>query len=159
MVLLLLVLVPAAVVGMCVLVGYGLTGLGRAAFRRGGPEGWLRGFAGLLGGFAVACYAWGLLHVVGAVLGAEDGGTSSSPLIPCRTPGQEERAATVIDYTVAYVPLRFVCETTGGGSYAAESVPAYVNPAVFGLAVGAAVCRGAVGVLAGRRDGGGGRGR
>ncbi|MFF8192280.1 hypothetical protein ACF05L_15795 [Streptomyces bobili] len=54
------------------------------------------------------------------------------------TPGQEERASTVVDYTVSYVPLRFVCETSGGGSYASDTVPDYVNPGVLVLALTAA---------------------
>lgn len=52
--------------------------------------------------------------------------------------------AHVVDYTVSYVPLGFVCETTGGGGYDSGSVPGYVNPAAlgFGLAGVAAVAAG-----------------
>ncbi|WP_404956536.1 hypothetical protein [Streptomyces sp. 147326] len=84
---------------------------------------------------------------------AEDGGASSSPLLPCRTPGQEERASKVVGYTVDYVPLRFVRETTGGGRYAAESVPGYVNPAVAGFALAGVVCGAAPAPASGRRTG------
>jgi hypothetical protein len=94
----------------------------------------------LLGDVAAALYPWGLLHVASAVVEAEDGGTNSSPLRPCRTPGHWERALSVVNYTVDYVPLRFVRETKDGRSYAAESVPGYVNPAVLCFALAAAVC-------------------
>ncbi|MFI7352324.1 hypothetical protein ACIBTP_00070 [Streptomyces avidinii] len=143
MALLLLLLLPALPVLTLGLLGHGIAGLRR---RR-----WHRPTAALLGACAAGLYAWGLLHVAGAVLAAEDGGAGSSPLLPCRTPGQEERASHVVDYSVDYVPLRFVCETTGGGSYAAESVPGYVNPAVLGLASAAAACVGAGALDAERR--------
>ncbi|MFJ4198159.1 hypothetical protein ACIP2Y_00765 [Streptomyces sviceus] len=97
----------------------------------------LRGTAALAGAGAAAVYAWGLLHLVGAVLEAEDGGMGSSPLPPCRG---NEQAAHVIDYSVNYVPLSFDCETTGGGSYTAEVIPAYVNPVAVGLALAAVGC-------------------
>ncbi|MFE9636191.1 hypothetical protein [Streptomyces sp. NPDC006463] len=151
MALLLLLLIPAGLVAAFGFFGYGLVTLGRIGRRRTGPPVWQRGLAALLAGVAAAFYTWGLLHVAGAVVDAEDGGTDSSPLRPCRTPGQWERALTVVDYTVDYVPLRFVCETTGGGRYAAESVPGYVNPAVLGFALAAAVCAGAAAVGSERR--------
>ncbi|MFF4431549.1 hypothetical protein ACFYZ4_20545 [Streptomyces sp. NPDC001513] len=143
MALLLLLLIPAAPVVALGLLGYGVATLGR--------RGRHRNVAALLGAVAAGLYTWGLLHVAGAVVEAEDGGASSSPLLPCRTPGQEERAAKVVDYSVDYVPLRFVCETTGGGSYAAESVPGYVNPAVAGLTLAAAVCAVVPALVSGRR--------
>ncbi|MFG2980690.1 hypothetical protein ACGFYQ_05445 [Streptomyces sp. NPDC048258] len=151
MALLLLLLVPAGLVAGLGLLGYGFVTLGRVGRRRTGDRVWHRGLAALLGAVAVAFYTWGLLHVAGAVVDAEDGGTDSSPLRPCRTPGQWERALTVVDYTVDYVPLRFVCETTGGGRYAAESVPGYVNPAVLGFALAAVVCAGAAALESERR--------
>lgn len=94
----------------------------------------LRGLALCSGALALALYCWGLLNVLGTVLDAEDGGTDSSPVRPCRTEGVE-----AVDYTVDYVPLRFVCETRGGGSYVADSVPGYVNPGAFGFALAGAV--------------------
>jgi len=99
----------------------------------------LRKLATVAGLAAFALYLWGLLHVLGALVQAEDGGADSSPILPCRTTnGQEDgpedpRAAQVVDYSVNFVPLRFVCETTGGGSYVTDTVPGYVNPALFGL--------------------------
>ncbi|MFE3030154.1 hypothetical protein ACFXKY_00710 [Streptomyces canus] len=51
-----------------------------------------------------------------------------------------EQVAEVIDYSVGYLPLSFDCETTGGGSYTAEVIPAYVNPAAVGLALAAVGC-------------------
>jgi hypothetical protein len=143
MVFLLLLLIPAGLVVPFALAGYGFGTLGRVGLRRADRQVWLRSVAALLGAVAAALYTWGLLLVTGAVLDAEDGGTDSSPLRPCRTPGQWERALSVVDYTVDYVPLRFVCETKGGGTYSAESVPGYVNPAVLGFALAAAVCVGA----------------
>ncbi|MEU9082283.1 hypothetical protein [Streptomyces sp. NPDC048357] len=143
MALLLLLLIPATPVVALGLLGYGLGTLGR--------RGRHRNAAALLGAVAAGFYTWGLLHVAGAVVEAEDGGASSSPLLPCRTPGQEERAARVVDYSVDYLPLRFVCETTGGGSYAAESVPGHVNPAVAGLVLAAAGCAVVPALVSGRR--------
>ncbi|MEV7560049.1 hypothetical protein, partial [Streptomyces sp. NPDC089795] len=113
MVLLLVLLLPAVSLLALGLLGRGLATLGR--------RGWLRPTAALLGACAAGVYAWGLLHVAGAVIAAADGGAGSSPPAPCRTPGLEERAAHVTDYGVDYVPLRFVCRTTGGGGYAAAA--------------------------------------
>ncbi|MFF3460500.1 hypothetical protein ACFYXH_40730 [Streptomyces sp. NPDC002730] len=143
MALLLVLVIPAGLISFCTLVGYGLGTLGRVGLRRADRQRWLRSSAALLGAVAAALYTWGLLHVAGSVLDAEDGGTGSSPLRPCRTPGQWERALSVVDYTVDYLPLRFVCETKDGGTYAAESVPGYVNPAVLGFALATAVSLGA----------------
>ncbi|MFE2216416.1 hypothetical protein ACFW93_31310 [Streptomyces canus] len=105
----------------------------------------LRGFAALAGAVAAAVYAWGLLYVAGAVLEAEDGGADSSPIRPCRA---DARAVHVIDYSVGFLPLSFVCETSDGGSYPADEVPAYVTPAAVGLAVAAAGCAIASGYVA-----------
>lgn len=92
-----------------------------------------------------------MLHVAGAVLAAEDGGTGSSPLLPCRESIPSEQALKVIDYDVDFVPLRFVCVTTDGTDYAAGSVPGHVNVVVYGCAVVAALCAGAAALEAGRR--------
>lgn len=94
---------------------------------------------------AFVLYLWGLLHVLGAILDAEDGGTDSSPLRPCRTANwqHDEKVLSVMDYSVDFVPLGFVCETKGGGSYVADTVPGYVNPAVGALALAAVGCGGA----------------
>ncbi|WP_225100044.1 hypothetical protein [Streptomyces sp. CoH27] len=143
---LLILLVPAGLILSVALTGHGLGSLGRVGLRRASGQARLKSAAAVLGAIAVALYTWGLLHIAGAVLDAEDGGTGSSPLLPCRTHGQGERALTVVDYSVDYVPLRFVCETKGGGGYAAESVPGYINPAVLGCALAAVVCAGAAAV-------------
>ncbi|MFD7293320.1 hypothetical protein ACFV9W_08535 [Streptomyces sp. NPDC059897] len=136
-----------SLVGACALLGYGCGQLS-------GKRDALRGAAALAGAVAAALYAWGLLGVAGAVLTAEDGGTGSSPVIPCRT-GDMGRDAHIVDYTVRYVPLGFVCETSDGrGSYATDDVPGYVNPgaALFGLsAVVGAVGVGYRGELRARR--------
>ena len=102
----------------------------------------LRKLAIVAGLAAFALYLWGLLHIVGALLEAEDGGTGSSPLQPCRTTGwqYDKKVQSVTDYSVDFVPLRFVCETSDGGSYVANTVPGYVNPAVFGLVLATLGC-------------------
>ncbi|MFF0017067.1 hypothetical protein [Streptomyces sp. NPDC005374] len=97
----------------------------------------LRGIAVLAGTVAIAVYTWGLLHLAGAVLEAEDGGTNSAPIPPCRG---NEQAVHVIDYSVSFLPLSFDCEMTDGGSYASGTIPAYVNPVALGLALTAAIC-------------------
>lgn len=138
---LLLLFIPAGLA-----VAFGLTGRGIAvlARRRSGRPVWHRGLAALLGAVAAALYTWGLLHLAGTVLEAEGGGADSSPIRPCRVPGQTERAASVVGYRVDYLPLRFVCETKGGGEYApASAVPGYIGPAALGFALAAAVCAGA----------------
>lgn len=148
---LLMLLALVGAVTAFALVGYGLGTLGRAGMRRTEREVRLRCLGALLGAVAAAVYAWGLLLAAGAVLDADDGGTDSSPPRPCRTPGQEERALHVVGYRVDFVPLRFVCETEGGGSYAARSVPAYVTPAALGCALAAAMCAGTAAVGSKRR--------
>jgi hypothetical protein len=97
----------------------------------------LRGFATLAGLVALAMYTWGLLHLAGAILDAEDGGTGSAPIPPCRG---NEQVVHVIDYSVSYFPLSFDCEMKGGGSYAAEAIPGYVNPVAVGSALAAVGC-------------------
>lgn len=102
----------------------------------------LRKLAIVAGLAAFALYLWGLLHILGALLEAADGGTDSSPLRPCRTTGwqYDKKVQSVTDYSVDFVPLRFVCETSDGGSYVANTVPGYVNPAVFGLVLATLGC-------------------
>ncbi|MYV98959.1 hypothetical protein GT354_11810 [Streptomyces sp. SID3343] len=90
-------------------------------------------FAVVAGAAVIALYGWGMLFVSAAVLDAEDGGADSSPIRPCRTPGWEVR--DIVDYRVDYLPIRFVCETSDGESYATDAVPDYVNPALSGLTV------------------------
>ncbi|MBQ1092566.1 hypothetical protein KBY47_26100, partial [Streptomyces sp. B93] len=110
-------------------------------------------------------YLWGVLYVGGAVLEAEDGGTSSSPIGSCRrdgTPEQNEQWMRVVDYDVSWLPLGFECVTSDGGRYDSGEVPSYVNPVVFGLAlagVGCAVGAGYRGELRARRGQGGGSGQ
>ncbi|MFJ8142164.1 hypothetical protein [Streptomyces sp. NPDC096013] len=106
----------------------------------------LRKLALAAGLAAFALYLWGLLCLLGAVVQAADGGADSSPVLPCRTTNGEAdgpadpRAAHVVDYSVDFVPLRFVCELTGGGSYATDTVPGYVNPVVGALTLTALGC-------------------
>lgn len=133
-------LVPAGLILPFVFAGRAV----RVPARAGGPrradsEAWLRTAGFAQAAIAVGVYAWGLLHVTGAVLSAEDGGTNSIPIPPCRTPGWEHRAEAISGYRVEYVPLRFVCETDDVGDYS-TSVPGRVNPVSFLLGLGAVVC-------------------
>ncbi len=108
--------------------------------RNGGrpQRGWLR-TAGLLAcSGAVSLYVWGMLHVLAAVMQAEDGGAGSSPLGPCREAG-DQVAGHVVGYDVGYVWLRFDCRLSDGGTYTTSAVPGYVNPATAILGVSAFV--------------------
>lgn len=135
--LLLLVLLAGAVL-VPVLVVKGVRGVLRRNGPRSGPLRW-RAVALLVGAAAAAVYLWGTAHLASAVMRAEDGGTGSAPLGPCRDT-DPEAAGAVVGYDVDYVPLRFTCHLTGGGRYTATAVPPYVNPAAAVLALTAAVC-------------------
>ncbi|MFC9601982.1 hypothetical protein ACFTTN_00755 [Streptomyces niveus] len=139
----LLLFIVVGLIAVFALAGYGFGGLGRAGLRHADAAVWLRSLIALLGCVAAALYTWGLIHVAGAVAQAEDGGTSSSPSPPCRSSPQ---AAHVIGYTVDYVPLRFVCETTESGGFDAKSVPGYVNPAALGFALASVACGAALAI-------------
>ncbi len=119
----------------CGLLGFGGGRVADWFVRRAELPAALLGFAALAGAATAALYAWGLLYVGGAVLEAEDGGADSSPILPCRA---DERAAHVVDYSVSFLPLDFVCETGDGDSYRAGEVPGYVTPAAIGFALAAA---------------------
>ncbi|RSM70119.1 hypothetical protein DMB66_09755 [Actinoplanes sp. ATCC 53533] len=82
----------------------------------------------------VSLYVWGMLHVLGAVSQAEDGGTASAPLGPCREAG-DQIASQVVGYDVGYGWLRFDCQLSDGGAYTTSTVPGYVNPATALLGV------------------------
>jgi len=99
----------------------------------------LRAAAFLVGAVAVAMYAWGLLHLGYAVLRAEDGGTGSSPIEPCRQAGPQ-MASLVVGYDVSFLPLRFECRLSGGGTYVTSSVPGYVNQGTAVLGLVTATC-------------------
>ncbi|MEU4553357.1 hypothetical protein [Micromonospora violae] len=111
----------------------------RTAARRSGPPGWLRAVALLAGAGAVAMYAWGLLHLGYAVMRAEDGGAGSAPAGPCRE-GGSQLASMVDGYGVDFLPLRFECHLSGGGTYVTSSVPGYVNQAAAALGLITAGC-------------------
>ncbi|MFF3405790.1 hypothetical protein ACFYW8_06145 [Streptomyces sp. NPDC002742] len=133
-----LLFVVIAVVTAFGLAGYGCSALARHGVRRGGPVPVLRALGALAGAVAAGLYAWGLLIIVGALMTAEDGGTNSAPPQSCRTSGWWERQKEgigIVDYSVSYVPLRFVCETSDGGRYDNGDVPGYVNPAALGFAL------------------------
>ncbi|MFI8951296.1 hypothetical protein ACIGO6_32855 [Streptomyces sp. NPDC053750] len=100
--------------------------------RPGAP---FRVVAAVAGGAAALLYAWGLVCVGFAVMEAEDGGTGSSPMRPCRTGVSPELSGRVIDYSVSYLPLRFSCETVDGEAYDSADIPGYVNPGVAVLAL------------------------
>ncbi|MFE9678329.1 hypothetical protein ACFYO5_30205 [Streptomyces sp. NPDC006259] len=148
---LLLLIVPGGLVAAFAFTGYAVGSLGRVGPRSADRTAWFRSTAALAAAAAALLYTWGLLHVVGATVETWEGGTGSAPLPPCLTPGQEERASHVVDHTVSYVPLRFVCETSGGGSYRSDTVPGYVNPGVLALALAAAGMAGGGKALAAAR--------
>jgi hypothetical protein len=153
-------LLPVLLVGLvCAvgLAGYGFGTLGRFGFRRAGRDVRLRCLAALLAAGAVAVYTWGLVVVGLTALDASDGGADSAPVRPCRSGVPRERALHVVDYTVDYVPLRFVCETDEGADYAADAVPGYVNPAALALAATATVALAATTATARSRRGPGER--
>ena len=108
-----------------------LTARGIAALRR---RGWRRAAARLAGAAALSVHAWGMLHVLGAVLEAEDGGAGGSPLGPCRAAG-ERNVGQVVGYEVGYGWLSFDCRLSDGGTYATSAVPGWINPAAAGLGV------------------------
>lgn len=112
---------------------------------RSAPGARLRVLAGFAGAAAVVLYAWGALCVAWAVMAAEDGGTGSAPLAPCRTTEHPELSARIVGYSVSYLPLRFRCETADGDGYASDEVPGWVTPGAVALAltaVGSAVAAG-----------------
>ncbi|MBM7490592.1 hypothetical protein JOD64_001814 [Micromonospora luteifusca] len=135
-----LVLLLAALAGAATATVLTVRGI-RAAFRRGERDrpGWLRTVALLAGAGTVAMYAWGLLHLGYAVLRAEDGGAGSFPIEPCREAGPQ-RASQVDGYEVSYLPIRFECRVSGGGTYVTSSVPGYVNPSATALGLLTATC-------------------
>lgn len=101
-------------------------------------RGWKRVAILLACSGAVALYVWGVLHLVGAVAEAEDGGTDSSPLRPCREGGYQI-TSQVVGYDVNYLWLSFDCRLSDGGAYKPSVVPGYVNPAALFLGVSALV--------------------
>jgi hypothetical protein len=132
------VLLLAAPVTFLGLLGYAF---GRAGAWRTGPA-VMRSLAALLAAAAVCCYGLGLLGLAATALDAEDGGADSAPLIPCRVPGEPHRADHVTGYTVRYVPLRFVCQTSDGHDYAAPGLPGWLTTSAAGLALASAALAG-----------------
>ncbi|MEU3663354.1 hypothetical protein AB0E77_26990 [Streptomyces sp. NPDC032940] len=130
----LLLVVVVVVVTVVGLTGHGASVLAARRARGGGAAPALHALAAFAGAAALAAYAWGLLHVTGAVM-ESGGGAGSAPAPPCRMPGYEARALHVIDQSVSFLPLGFVCETTDGDDYTSDDVPGYVNPAVAVLAL------------------------
>ena len=116
--------------------------------RPGAP---LRVVAAAAGGAAALLYLWGLVCVGFAAMEAEDGGTGSAPMRPCRTGAPPELSGRVVDYSVSYLPLGFRCETAGGDGYASADVPGYVNPGAAALALTAAASAVAAGYATERR--------
>ncbi|MEU3985901.1 hypothetical protein AB0F77_38545 [Streptomyces sp. NPDC026672] len=89
----------------------------------------------MAGVVAGVLYCLGLLALLLTVLDAEDGGTDSAPVRPCRSEGWRERAGGVVGYSVSFVPLAFECHTGDGGSYNSGAVPSWINPSVLGFGV------------------------
>lgn len=138
----LFVLLAALLAGPITAAILAVRGFGAVRKNRGNPRrGWLRMAALLAGSGAVSVYVWGMLHVTWAVMEAEDGGTGSSPLIPCR-----EAGVPIIDhvrgYDVDFIPLRFQCQLDDGTAYTTSDVAAYVTPAAALLGLTAVICGG-----------------
>ncbi|GEC03644.1 hypothetical protein SSP24_12990 [Streptomyces spinoverrucosus] len=134
--LLLLIMVGAITAfGLC---GYAFSSLSAQGIRRADRATRFRFGAALAGAATAALYSWGALHVFGAHMEVEDGGTSSSPIRPCLAAGGPEKAAVTLRASVHVVPIRLMCHTKTGESYAA-GVPGYVNPAVAFLALSSAL--------------------
>ncbi|MBG0851862.1 hypothetical protein I2W78_08395 [Streptomyces spinoverrucosus] len=134
--LLLLIVVGAiAAFGLC---GYAFSTLSTHGVRRANTATRFRALAAFAGAAAAALYAWGALHVLGAYVEVEDGGTGSAPIRPCLAAGGPQKAAVTLRADVQVVPIRLVCHTKTGESYAA-GVPGYVNPAVAFLALSSAL--------------------
>lgn len=154
MVYLLLLLVPGGLVAAFAFAGYGFGTLGRIGLRQADRVVWLRVVAALMGAATAVLYVWGLVHLVGAVMDVRENGADSALLRPCRTPGWEERAQDpdIADYTVRYLPIRFVCETEDGDSHVTDAVPDYLNPSVLAFALVGARCAGAARLVS-RRPG------
>nr|WP_202437167.1 hypothetical protein [Streptomyces sp. SID5910] len=129
-----MLVVVIAVVSTVALTGHGASVLAARRSRGPGAAPPLHALAAFAAAAALATYAWGVLHVTGAVM-ASDGGAGSAPAPPCRMPGYEERALHVVDQSVSFLPLGFVCETTDGGDYTSDDVPAWVNPTAAVLAL------------------------
>ncbi|MFE3038136.1 hypothetical protein ACFXKY_41555 [Streptomyces canus] len=106
------------------LIGY----LGSSVARREqGPAGhrlWLRASCILSICAAICVYLWGALHV----LFMEDVNMREA----CVRAGGEAKASRVDGYESSYVPLRFTCRISEGGSYTA-AIPPWINPALSGL--------------------------
>jgi hypothetical protein len=132
--LVLLLVVLVAVVSAVALAGHGGSVLAARRTRAPGAATPLHALAAFAGAAALTAYVWGLLHVTGAVM-ESNGGAGSAPAPPCRMPGYEDRALHVVDQSVSFLPLGFVCEMSDGDGYTTDDVPGYVNPAVAVLAL------------------------
>ena len=146
-----LVLASASLAGAVAAVVLAVRALSALRKNRGRPQrGWRRVATLLACSGAVSLYVWGMLHVLGAVMQAEDGGAGSSPLGPCREAG-DQIASHVVGYDVGYVGLSFDCRLSDGGTYTTSAVPGYVNPATALLGVTAFVLAALPAERAGRR--------
>jgi len=139
-VLLCLFLLFASLSGAVTAVVLAVRGLLAVRRNKGRPRrGWLRLAALLACSGAVTLYVWGMLHVLWAVMDAEDGGTESSPPRQCRERG-DQIASHFIGYDVGYIPLRFDCQLDDGTTFTNSAVPGYVNPATALLGLTAVTC-------------------
>ncbi|CAM5699913.1 hypothetical protein SVIOM342S_02179 [Streptomyces violaceorubidus] len=127
MFLVLLLLVVVAVVSAVGLTGHGASVLAARRARGPGAGPGLHALAAFAGAAALAAYAWGLLHVTGAVM-ESGGGANSSPAPPCRMPGYEERALHVIDQSVPSCPWASSARPPAAGNTPATTSPATSTP-------------------------------
>ncbi|MFF4342779.1 hypothetical protein ACFY00_22970 [Kitasatospora sp. NPDC001540] len=97
---------------------------------------WPRAAALVLSGAAVVALGQLLDPLLGSIVSAEEGGTNSSPPLPCRIDGKP--AEQVVDYRVDLFPVvGFSCVLVDGSSYDTGGVPPRATPLAVGLAVAA----------------------
>ncbi|MEU3602378.1 hypothetical protein ABZ714_27210 [Streptomyces sp. NPDC006798] len=144
----LLLVIPVGGGVAVTLTGYGIGTLVDSFRARHRTAARLRALAGLCWGAAAVVYTYGAVLLALSVLSAEDGGTNSSPPPPCwDVPGHREDLERVAGYSLDFLPLRFDCDLTGGGSYDAGAVPGIVNAGAGALTLSGAVVRFAAGRL------------
>ncbi|KUM86601.1 hypothetical protein OIE43_19125 [Streptomyces pseudovenezuelae] len=120
----LLFILLIGVVVVISLIGYLGSSVARREQRPPGHRLWLRAGCILSVCAAICVYMWGALHV----LFMEDMNMRQA----CVAAGGEARASTVDGYEASYIPLRFTCRISEGGSYTA-AIPPWINPALSGL--------------------------
>jgi hypothetical protein len=105
---------------------YGFVTMARHGIRRSDMGTTLRYLAALAASGAIAVYAWGALHLLAFDETMRDQA--------CKNAVGPDHAMHIDRYEPSYLPLSLGCHVKGGGTYSV-GVPAYINPALVGLAV------------------------